>query len=132
MYGEDEETFDQLFMDITLKWQNLTHSAPKSSGVRIDLVYAIVMTRSEEDVNEFEITSSTYCSDRCLTKKKRPKGFGAFCRRQWHEVFEPTDVWNTGTYDNEEEMTMNEGIRLMTPDEYLTKLKAEGYELLLA
>lgn len=96
VYGEDEETFDQLFMDITLKWQNLTHSAPKSSGVRIDLVYAIVMTRSEEDVNEFEDYFEHLLLGQMLDEETT-EGIRGFCRRQWHEVFEPTDVmeyWN--------------------------------------
>lgn len=96
VYKEEEDTFNQLFMDITLKWQNLTHSAPKSSAVRIDLVYAIVMTRSEEDASDFEDYFEHLLLGQMLDEETT-EGIRGFCRRQWHEVFEPTDVmeyWN--------------------------------------
>lgn len=95
VYDEEEDTADMLFMKIRLK-KEIDREELDTAAIRIDLLYAIIMTRSDEDKEDFEEGFERMLLGQMIDVETI-EGIRGFARRQWHEVFEPTDVmeyWN--------------------------------------
>lgn len=94
VFGEEESMSKALFMEnLCVKGDR---NGTRMAAVRLDVVYAIVQTRSEEDQQEFEFGFQDIVDDAGLDDETY-ENVMRFVKEQWEQVYKQTDVmeyWN--------------------------------------
>lgn len=94
VFGEEEDTGQVLFMrQLCVKGDRMGR---RMVAVRLDVVYAIVQTRSEEDQQDFDFGFQDIMDGSGLDDETHDLAM-KFVESQWKDMFEATDVmeyWN--------------------------------------